>query len=199
MNADNLIPRAINKIKRILRLQKDSRTLFLKKMPRSSLCAEIGVWKGDFSVQIQTVRAPQKLHLIDPWEFQSEFPDRMYGGDVAKNQLDMDKIYEDVRERFKDNPNVLIHRGKSEKVLQEFEDAYFDWVYIDGNHYYEYVLKDLRLCLSKVKPGGIIAGDDYEWGEKEDFPVKRAVQDFVKENALEENLQILGSQFIIKL
>lgn len=199
MNTDNLIRRTIRKVKRILHLESNSRTLFLKKMPRSSLCAEIGVWKGDFSQQIQTLTSPKKLHLIDPWEFQSEFPDRMYGGYVAKNQLDMDNIYEGVRKRFNNYPNVLLHRGKSEKVLQEFEDAYFDWVYIDGNHYYEYVLNDLRLCLSKVKPGGTIAGDDYKWGEKEGFPVKRAVRDFIKENGLEDNLQILGSQFMIKL
>lgn len=168
-------------------------------MPRSSVCAEIGVWKGDFSKCIQKITSPKTLHLIDPWEFQNEFPERMFGGAVAKNQLDMDRIYEGVRKRFNNYTNVIIHRGKSERVLPEFKDAYFDWVYIDGNHYYEYVINDLRICLSKVKPGGIIAGDDYTWGEQEGFPIKRAIHDFIRENNLEDNLQILDSQFMIKL
>jgi predicted O-methyltransferase YrrM len=131
--------------------------------------------------------------------FQNEFPERFYGGSVAKNQLDMDRICEGVRNRFNNYPNVIVHRGRSEEVLQEFEDAHFDWVYIDGNHSYEYVLNDLRICLSKVKCRGIIAGDDFTWRAKEGFPVKRAVYDFIEENDLEDNLQILGSQFMIKL
>ncbi len=199
MNAGNLISRTLKKVKRILSGDRNPRVLLLKKMPRAAVCAEIGVWKGNFSLLIEKITSPNKLHLIDPWQFQNEFPDRMYGGDIAKNQMDMDLIYEDVRNRFNNYQNVMIHRGKSEEVLQEFEDAYFDWIYIDGNHYYEYVLKDLQISLLKVKPGGIIAGDDYRWGEKEGFPVKRAVQDFIEENNLENNLELLGSQFIIQL
>jgi SAM-dependent methyltransferase len=167
-------------------------------MPKTAVCAEIGVWKGEFSELIRSMTLPRKLHLIDPWKFQGEFPERMYGGSVAKEQSDMDRIYENVRNRFNNYQNIILHRGKSEKVLQDFENAYFDWVYIDGNHYYEYVLNDLQICLSKVKPGGIIAGDDYTWGEKDGFPVKRAVQDFIKRNNLKGNLELIGSQFIIK-
>ena len=51
----------------------------------------------------------------------------------------------------------------------------------------------------KVSSGGIIAGDDYNWGQNDGYSVKRAVHDFVKENDLEDKLEILGSQFIIKL
>ena len=199
MNVSNLIRRTIRKVKRILGQERDPRLFLLKKMPRSAVCAEIGVWKADFSIRIQELTSPKELHLIDPWEFQNEFPERMYGGSVAKNQMDMDRIHENVRNKFNSYQNVIIHRGDSNKILPEFANAYFDWVYIDGNHDYEYVLKDLRSCLSKVKPGGIIAGDDYKWEDKEGFPVKRAVHDFIEENNLENNLDILDSQFIIKL
>ncbi|MBT3311606.1 MAG: hypothetical protein HN379_06400 [Desulfobacteraceae bacterium] len=74
------------------------------------------------------------------------------GGAVAKNQRDMDLIYEGVKERFSNYPNIILNRGKSEKVLNEFPDDYFDWVYIDDNHFYEYVSKDLEICFLKVKP-----------------------------------------------
>lgn len=177
----------------------DARISILRQMPRSSVCAEIGVWKGEFSERIRRETTPRELHLIDPWTFQSEFPDRMYGGKVAKSQADMDAIYEVVRERFYRCSDVFVHRGTSEVVLDKFDDAWFDWVYIDGNHRYRFALSDLRLCFSKVKEGGVIAGDDYNWGKKEGFPVKRAVMDFVEENNLEDRLRIKGSQYLIKL
>lgn len=173
--------------------------LLLQKMPKHAVCAEIGVWKGDYSDLILDVTSPKKLHLVDPWEFQSEFPDRMYGGTVATSQSDMDVIYQDVKERFAEFDNVVFNRGKSEEVLQDFPDGYFDWVYIDGNHYYDYVSKDLNICFSKVKGGGVIAGDDYGWGENEGFPVKRAVQDFVTGKNLTDSLTVIKSQFIIRV
>ncbi len=38
---------------------------------------------------------------------------------------------------------VKIHRGYSTDILEQFPDEYFDWIYIDGNHLYEYVKNDL--------------------------------------------------------
>lgn len=199
MNLNSIFTEPVRKLLRIAPKSRKFRLNLLKNMPKGAVCAEIGVWKGDFSELILAITSPKKLHLIDPWEFQGEFPERMYGGSVAKSQGDMDLIYNDVRKRFGKYDNIFVNRGRSEQVLQEFPDAYFDWVYIDGNHYYDYVIKDLELCFSKVKPGGIIAGDDYAWGEKDGFPVKKAVQDFVDAKGLERNLEILGSQFMIKL
>jgi hypothetical protein len=42
----------------------------------------------------------------------------------------------------------------SEEAVDLFENAYFDWVYIDGNPLYEYVRNDLQNYDPKVKPGG---------------------------------------------
>ncbi|MEM8822766.1 MAG: class I SAM-dependent methyltransferase [Pseudomonadota bacterium] len=168
-------------------------------MPKNAVCAEIGVWKGGFSKRILDTTQPKALHLIDPWMFQPEFPGRWYGGKVAKAQEDMDGIFEGVREMFKDNDVVHIHRDISAKALDSFPDNYFDWVYIDGNHHYEFVLEDLRLSLKKVKAGGFIAGDDYLWQPELDYPVKRAVQEFIAENGLSEDFQDLISQFIIRV
>ena len=170
----------------------------LKRMPRDSACAEIGVWKGDFSRQILKRTTPRKLHLIDPWKYQPEFPSRTFGGKRAKKQEDMDRIFEVVSARFRELPNVEIHRAFSNQALGEFQDGYFDWVYLDGNHAYDYVLEDLSLCFAKVRSGGLISGDDYTWGRKCGFPVEKAVKHFVEENALENRIDIIDSQFIIE-
>jgi len=176
----------------------DPRLKMLLKMPKNAVCAEIGVWQGAFSSQILEITAPRKLHLIDPWLFQPEFPRCMYGGAIAKHQSDMDKIYQNVITRFGKYEKVFIHRGFSEQVLLEFSDAYFDWIYIDGNHDYDFVRRDIEMGSLKVKSGGFIAGDDYDWGEDRGFPIQRAVQGFLKEKKVGK-LKLIGSQFVIKL
>ena len=179
--------------------KRDPRERLLKQLPRRAVCAEIGVWKGEFSARILRRTRPRTLHLIDPWQFQSDYPNRRYGGGSARNQDDMDRVFDDLRARFANSPNTVIHRGMSRDVLRTFEDAYFDWVYIDANHSYEFVLEDLQLCLAKTKPGGVIAGDDYSWGPAERYPVRRAVRTFVAHNGLGKRLSILESQFVINL
>jgi methyltransferase family protein len=195
-----LLNRGIRKYKRNIFQDPDTdpRLQLLSEMPKKAVCAEIGVWKGEFSELILKITVPEKLHLIDPWLFQPEYPERMYGGAIAKNQSDLDKIFRDVNTRFEKSENVIIHRGLSEKVLLEFPDSYFDWIYIDGNHQYDYVCRDIELSHLKMKAGGVIAGDDLTWGEDKRFPVQRAVQSFLKEKKAGK-LKIIGSQFIIKL
>lgn len=177
----------------------DARAELLATLPKEAICAEIGVWKGAFSEQILRHTKPKRLHLIDPWAFQDDFPDRMYGGSVAKDQSDMDAIHDEVARKFGSLSNVVIDRGMSDEVMGRFADDYFDWVYIDGNHYYDFVLRDLELARAKVRPGGIIAGDDYNWGSDIGLPVKKAVQDFAAAHELERKIEIIESQFLIRL
>lgn len=102
---------------------------------------------------------PEKLHLIDPWLFQEEYPNRLYGGKVVKSQEDIDNIYQLVVQKT-EGKNVIIHRDFSSNVLPNLENNYLDWIYIDGNHSYEFVKQDLELCFDKVKRGGLIAGEE---------------------------------------
>ena len=184
---------------RFYQLDRNPRNRLLKRLPRQAICAEVGVWKGDFSVRIQRRTKPRMLHLIDPWYFEPNLPDRWYGGVIAKSQRDMDQICHDVKTRFANAPNVKIHRGTSSDILSQFDDCYFDWIYVDADHRFASVLSDLRLCLAKTKPGGLVAGDDYTWGSFEGYPVRQAVKEVVDEYGLSESLTILRSQFIIEL
>lgn len=44
----------------------------LERMPKGSVCAEIGVYKVEFSEHILKVVRPAKLHLIDPWYYETD-------------------------------------------------------------------------------------------------------------------------------
>jgi len=46
-------------------------------------------------------------------------------------------------------------------AVGDFADEYFDFVYIDGNHIFNYVANDIYYWLKKIRVGGIIAGHDY--------------------------------------
>ncbi|WKT58333.1 class I SAM-dependent methyltransferase [Candidatus Nitrosotenuis chungbukensis] len=179
-----------------------SRDFLLQILPKFSTGAEIGVNDGDFSERILEIVMPNKLHLIDPWKFESdEFYDATpYGRENVPSQKMMDEKYENVRNRFKNEirkDKIIINRGPSEKILSMFEDNYFDWVYIDGNHLYEFVKKDLILCIKKVKDGGIIAGDDYYDGGWCEGGVKKAVDEFVNAGLI-KLIQIKNNQFILQ-
>ncbi|GAF91076.1 unnamed protein product, partial [marine sediment metagenome] len=72
----------------------------LSVLPKRAICAEIGVWKGAFAEQLLKEFKPKKLYLIDPYKFMPTYSHRLYGGAIAKNQHDMDKIFEDVSAKF---------------------------------------------------------------------------------------------------
>ena len=167
------------------------RLFLLKEMPKNSVCVEIGTFKGYFAEKILYFTNPKKLHLIDPWT------DLNY--DEAPNQGE--NRYQNVLELLDREINlgqVLVHRGYSHEVCNNFEDNYFDWIYIDGSHEYEFVKKDLELYYPKVKVGGFITGDDYMEGPwSKGGGVKRAVDEFIA-TKLVKVIKIKNRQFLLK-
>jgi hypothetical protein len=70
----------------------------------------------------------------------------------------------------------------SEQAARVFPDNTFDYIYIDGNHKYEAVKKDLEAWYPKVKKGGIFAGHDFT---KPHLGVAKAVKEFALKHKLE--------------
>jgi hypothetical protein len=189
----NLLKRVpgARKLARLLGLiPSDHREFLLKMLPKNTVCAEIGVHKGDFSAQILQTVAPKELHLVDPWKYEGSdiYKKAWYGGKAQGGQPEMDDRYRAIGLRFEPDirsGRVKIHRGYSSDVLHEFPDNYFDWVYIDGNHLYEFVKQDLELSFKKTKPGGYITGDDYGEGGWWQGGVKKAVDEFIQEKRVQ--------------
>lgn len=170
-------------------------------IPKGTIGMEIGVWRGEFSQLFVNVVEPKELHLADPWAFQPQFSHRLYGGSKGGNsrkQLGMDKIYSDVVERFKDVPSVQVHRNWSCTLQYVFEKDYFDWIYIDGNHYFDGAFADLCTTLKLVKVGGFLLGDDVEWkndgGERS---VELALEHFLKFEKCAKKVAI-GNNFVLQ-
>lgn len=169
----------------------------LSKMPKGGRCAEIGVWNGLFSAAILSETWPVELVLIDPWDLLSakstdEQTHRLHGDEDA-----MGAMFRKVSERYGALQQVKIRKGFSAEVLASFPDGYFDWLYIDGNHLYDFVLQDLKLAAKKVKLGGTIAGDDLFWKRGERQHVQDAVMDFLAAAGLPRKVDHIGQQFMI--
>lgn len=175
-----------------------SRAIVLDRIPKNAVCAEIGVLHGEFSNLILEVARPKELHLIDPYEFQPEFPGRVFGGRGGKEQADLDRWHQEVVSRFSGWQNVHMHRMFSQAIEHKFPDRHFDWIYIDGNHSYEFVKRDLEICYRKTKDFGWIAGDDYSWLNEEGIPaVQHAVCNFLGRHLFSQ-VCIHGSQFMLQ-
>ncbi|WP_295317433.1 class I SAM-dependent methyltransferase, partial [Roseobacter sp.] len=177
-----------------------NRRAFLRRMPKGGRCAEIGVWQGSFSLEILDVTQPAELILIDPWGLLAGREESEWTHAKHKDSAVMDRMYRDVLDEFEGNDRVSVRKGFSADLLAEYADGYFDWVYIDGNHLYDFVRKDIELSALKVRQGGIIAGDDYRWSKDGRLHVQDAVQDAMAALKLgPEALSVKGQQFMIRL
>lgn len=170
----------------------ERRRFLLELLPPGSVGAEIGVHQGDFSAVLLEALAPSTLHLIDPWHYEPSptYQSALYGGRLERGQEEMDQRHDAVLARFApeiERGQVEVHRGQSADVLAGFPDGALDWVYIDGNHLYEFVAQDLALSLQKTKVGGLVTGDDYTEGGWWEGGVKRAVD----ERALDDSVRLI--------
>jgi len=74
----------------------------------------------------------------------------------------------------------------SDDAVEYFEDESLDFIFIDGLHTYEQVLKDCINYYPKIKKNGLFAGHDYS----AIIGVKKAVDEF----ASSVNKQIVHSE-----
>ena len=136
------------------------------------VCAEIGVCAGHNSYNMLKVLPIKKIFLIDPY---CEYVDN--AGLVGDYSRHMETAHKRL-EQYSDKIEWI--RDYSENAYKKIPDN-LDFVYIDGNHRYDIVMKDIELYYPKVKPGGIIGGHDM-FGEC--LGVVRAVLDYTDQNEI---------------
>lgn len=138
---------------------------------------EVGVRQGVNAKLILSIVPDLRLYLVDPYmvyEYRN-FRSR----NKWKWDLDiMDRIRLSAIRRLA-RANVIWLMTTSEKAAQSIEDASLDFVYIDANHTFEFVMEDIVIWGRKVRKGGIISGHD--WGIR---AVRSAVTTYAKYNRL---------------
>lgn len=150
-----------------------TRVDMLKGLELNGVGIEIGVKKGIFSKEILE-NTNLYMYLLDAWRyFDSGYIDIAN----AENQTQIKRMGFTVNHLLSFEGRFTIIRDTSENGSKIFQNNFFDFVYIDGNHSYKECLKDLELWYPKLKSGGIFSGHDYT-NRPPSIEVKRAVDEF---------------------
>lgn len=112
--------------------------------------AEIGVHVGLYAKVILDKIPGLNLTCVDSWEANSRY-----------SQTAQDGFYAETVKALAGYPGVKILRLTSMKALEHVEDGSLDFVFVDGNHEYNYVAPDIIFWAQKVRRGGIVAVHDY--------------------------------------
>lgn len=118
---------------------------------------QIGAFTGNASVWLVDNVLTQRnsiLEDVDTWSGSDEQEHK------EMDWLDVERTY-DSRIAFR--PNIIKYKMNSKEFLRSIEKVTFDFIYIDGDHTAEGVLQDAVLGWRLLKPGGIMAFDDYLW------------------------------------
>lgn len=117
--------------------------------------AEIGSYVGDATKVFAEHFG--KVICIDP--FINGYDDK----DSASFKYDMGVVFRQFQENILEKyNNVKLYIASSEKASKILEKNFFHFVYIDGNHKYEYVKKDIEIWRGKIEQGYWIGGHDYK-------------------------------------
>jgi len=142
---------------------------------------EIGVANGQTSRFLLKNVDNLEVTCIDPYLQYKGFHGSHHGsyGKLLKKYETADKtLFGDER--------VTFMRLTSEEAAKGFRAKSIDIAFIDANHYYDWVSRDIELWWPIVRKGGILSGHDYidvkRWG------VVKAVDEFAKKHKLKVNL-----------
>jgi hypothetical protein len=135
-------------------------------IPRKAHIVEVGAWKGCstayLGVEIFNSGKDVQFDVVDLWTGEEDDP-------VAYTADSEFMAYKkNIFELFKKNISPLSNKIKlnpiqmsSLKAATLYEDNSLDCVFLDANHLYENLKKDIAAWLPKVKKGGILGGHDY--------------------------------------
>lgn len=146
---------------------------------------EIGCYAGESTeVWCNTFKF---VHCIDPW---------LDGKGYDPNDTASIRMSDDIERQFDRRLSAYDNHKKyknfSYDVHELFEDGSLDFVYIDGEHTYKGVKKDIELFLPKIKPNGFIGGHDFK-------PKWKGVMDAVIEHFGQPHHVYSDSSWLINL
>ncbi len=151
--------------------------IFVEKIKKDQglMGVEVGVRDGQNALYLLENKNIKTLFLVDPF---LPYNDHEKPYTEAMQEDEYNKL---VKNMYQNEDRTIILKKTSGVAMEMFPDELFDFVYIDADHHYDFVKKDLE-WFKKIKHGGIIGGHDYQGFAGED--VFRAVNEFAQENNL---------------
>ncbi|MCK5605882.1 class I SAM-dependent methyltransferase [Candidatus Pacearchaeota archaeon] len=139
--------------------------------------AEIGVWRGNTSMLLLRAFSELKLHLIDPYKKET-----LFGG--LPKIMSVDEALKEAKTKLNSYKDRCIwHRMVSQKASYSIKNKSLDFVFIDGDHSFLAVKKDIKHYLKKIRPGGVMLGHDWR-ASRLNKGVQRAVHKMFPEERI---------------
>ena len=124
--------------------------------------AEIGVCDGMFTEFMLSNNPTLTLYAIDPYTLYQQNYQSGIKQHNHNTQQDFDNQYKLTKSKLdKFNNRCILLRQTSVEASKIIEDFFLDFVFIDGNHLYDFVKEDILIYYKKVKWHGIVSGHDY--------------------------------------
>lgn len=114
---------------------------------------EIGTRFGSFAKVLMDENPNCQLTCVDPWI-----------GYNNRTQQWQDDSYEravKLLSPYIQAARCILCRQPSMEAVVDWTDENIDFVFIDGNHYFDFAMEDILYWSRKVKAGGIVAVHDY--------------------------------------
>jgi precorrin-6B methylase 2 len=122
--------------------------------------ADVGCWSGLSSVVLGLL-GKQKNFKVKAIDWFKGSPKTSL--EAAAKEIDVYEVCKANMRYFELLDVVEIIPEDSVTAASKFSDASFDFVFIDGNHQYLQVLRDIDAWWPKVKSGGVLSGHDCEF------------------------------------
>ena len=115
--------------------------------------AEIGTERGAYAKLLCKANPSLRLYCIDSWMTYDGYNEHI-------GQEIWDGFYDTARQRLAPY-NCELVRKFSMDAVKDFAPNSLDFVYIDANHEFRYMVDDLHEWSKRVRKGGVVAGHDF--------------------------------------
>lgn len=149
--------------------------------------AEIGVEKGKNAQTMFEIIPNLKLYAVDPYKQHARCSNEATSYLRHWDDRYLRMVKRQAQKRLQDKNAVIIEKF-SEDAAKDIPDNSVDFVYIDGDHSYDFVMLDIIIWGRKVRKGGIVCGHDYFYDNNKEgrrAKVTQAVNDYTRVHNIE--------------
>lgn len=145
------------------------------------IMAEIGAWKSNMTKRVLGTydQSIFRYWATDIWGW-----NEANEGYTRMPEEYWDKLYLKACQLMHQYPQLRVIKGSSLKIFRIFPQFYFDLVFIDADHHYDFMINTIKNWLPLIKTNGFLIGK-IPRGEPDEL--LRAVSDCLKKTTHQNN------------
>lgn len=144
---------------------------------KPNVVVELGVFGGKSLAPLALALQHNRrgiVYGVDPWTIracQEHYPEDDANAVWWTENANLDTVFTTFVQYVTEQnlwPYVRLLCAPSQDVAQVFDETPIDVLHIDGNHSREASMRDVRLYITRVRPGGWVWFDDTQWESTQD-------------------------------